>query len=73
MRNYSASRDGGRLSSVYIQNVKLAHLRNCTAAKDSLQDCEAAAHDDIIADVLHDACSLSSHQRQQNGGYQGQT
>ena len=45
------------------------YLRHCTAAEDALQDGQAAAHDDVVADVLHDARRLPRHQGQQDGSW----
>ena len=46
------------------------YLRHGAAAEDPLQDGQAAAHDDVVADVLHDAGCLSRHQGQQDGSWQ---
>ncbi len=61
-----------------VKNYKLskifwdirAHLRYCTASKDALENCQTTANDDIITDVLHNACSLSRHQSQQYGSWE---
>lgn len=61
-----------------VKNYKLskifwhirAHLRYCAASKDALENCQTTANDDIITDILHNACSLSRHQSQQYGSWE---
>lgn len=45
------------------------YLWHRTAAKYPFKNGQAASNDDIIADVLHDACGLTGHQGEEDGSW----
>lgn len=45
------------------------YLWHGAASKNPFENGKAASHNHVIADVLHDASGLASHQGQQDGGW----
>ena len=45
------------------------HLRHSVDPKDALHNDQAPAHDDVIADILHDGGGLPGDEGQQHGGF----
>ena len=46
---------------------KITNLWNILTTKNSLENCDASPHHNIIRDFFHDSCGISSYESQENG------
>lgn len=67
---FSLTQDETLSSNVQkIVGARVVYLWHSAASKNPFENGEAASNDHVVADVLHDASGLASHQSEQDRGW----